>query len=177
MREGQASSIEGMFGQAQCKSIREWRKLLALMREWRARRALLEANACNRLIKTVWFVSKSQEDIQRAAGLLELTSDISKLVKLRCLTLKLLDNDNDDALPESISRLQELKNLTIGTVWNLKLPNGLGTLSIMTSLHVTCGFDLRLPADLQVTHLSHSCHTQTRGKGAGTVMRRVPFHK
>jgi hypothetical protein len=68
-----------------------------------------------------------------------------------------MGHDEIDHIPESISCLQGLRDLTINTETSLDLPNGLGTLSNLTNLHVRSD-NLRVPSDLQVMHLSCSSH-------------------
>jgi Leucine-rich repeat (LRR) protein len=85
-------------------------------------------------------------------GLRELTSDVSRLVNLKKLTLH--DNDMVEYIPESISCLQKLQHLRVQTSPLTNLPAGLATLANLVSLRISTtifGEGLQLPPSLQVS--------------------------
>jgi hypothetical protein len=85
------------------------------------------------------------------AGLWEVTSDISKLVNLRVLTL--LNNWKVRSIPDSISCLQKLEHLRIENSLSGDVPDGLSTLSNLASLHITWDPNHpEFPADLRVSN-------------------------
>jgi hypothetical protein len=82
-------------------------------------------------------------------GLQELTSDISKLLNLKVLTLSI--HDKMDSIPEAISCLQELEHLEISYCPLVsRLPAGLRMLGKLVTLEITgCG-PIQFPPNLQV---------------------------
>jgi Leucine-rich repeat (LRR) protein len=84
-------------------------------------------------------------------GLQEVTSDVSKLVNLK--ELSLFTNRAVQHLPESISCLQKLEDLNIRGRSISELPVGLGSLASLADLKAR-GYDdlegLRFPASVQV---------------------------
>jgi Leucine-rich repeat (LRR) protein len=87
-------------------------------------------------------------------GLVELTLDISSLVKLRVLSLS--SNRQLEDIPESISCLQNLQWLSLRHNSIHQLPMGITALSHMTRLWVMGHRDFRLPPNLQVNTVSTS---------------------
>jgi hypothetical protein len=84
-------------------------------------------------------------------GLQELTSDISKLVNLKTLTLE--ENGSIEIIPESISCLQKLEDFHISDSSTDIVPTSLAALSSLTSLLIRSpALDdaLQLPPSLQV---------------------------
>ncbi len=89
-------------------------------------------------------------------GLVEIPSDISKLVNLRVLTLDI--NDSLNCISESISCLQSLEVLHIAGSILRSLPDGIAKLTKLTQLYIndtTQGPGLSIPANLEVMHQTH----------------------
>jgi Leucine-rich repeat (LRR) protein len=77
-----------------------------------------------------------------------MTPDISKLVNLRFLTLYY--NHALHAIPDAISCLQKLEEITLEASSVTQLPPGFATLANLTTLRIKRHNGLQFPSNLQV---------------------------